>query len=371
MQVHAVVAAAAASFVLVVVCLLLQPRGLRVQLGVCFFILSLVSTQLSLKALTQPPFDFRFPAWVTVCHFGVHSVVCTLYWAWMGDLSRCLVSSTGSVGRYAKSILPIAVSYPISCAFNNQSMLYVGAGLNAIVCTLTPIMTAVLSATMGRWICRPAWFGIFMAFCGAIIVSYAKFKRDDLESFGRGESLGIMLAFAAVVLRALKIVLQDVLLAPAAYGAAAGERAPLSGAGGARPEALVPMHVLALQAPPCFVVSVVYAACSESLTDAVHHLTWKTSAMILATCASAAILNWTGMRTVKELGASSTQVLGKLNTIIIVAFSVCFLGEQLQCNVLGGTCLILGGVALFESAERGLLHKALKCRSGAAANALP
>jgi hypothetical protein len=39
------------------------------------------------------------------------------------------------------------------------------------------------------------------------------------------------------------------------------------------------------------------------------------------------------MIAIKELGASLMQIVGKLNTVVIVAFSVAFLGESLPGEV--------------------------------------
>jgi len=70
--------------------------------------------------------------------------------------------------------------------------------------------------------------------------------------------------------------------------------------------------------------------------------------MILLTCITATFLNVLGMTTMKQLGASSMQIIGKLNTIILLAFSMGFWGERMPQEVLVGTCFVLAGVAVFE-----------------------
>ena len=95
------------------------------------------------------------------------------------------------------------------------------------------------------------------------------------------------------------------------------------------PSALSPMHVWALQAPPCTAWAVVYALLTESPNQAVANTTPQVARMILLTCITATFLNVLGMTTMKQLGASSMQIIGKLNTIILLAFSMGFWGERM------------------------------------------
>jgi len=154
---------------------------------------------------------------------------------------------------------------------------------------------------------------------------------------------------ASVLLRSIKVVLQDNLLNPTAYIRKGSEKQPL------RPAMPVdPMHVWALQGLPCVVISVVYAAFTEDFRAFARALEFGTSLLVLATCVSACVLNLLGMFVIKQIGGASMQILGKLNTIMVVAFSVAFLRERLQPKVISGTCLICVGVGIFEYAE----HKA-------------
>merc|ERR1719414_215363 len=159
---------------------------------------------------------------------------------------------------------------------------------------------------------------------------------------------GLLFSITAVMLRSIKVVLQDKLLTPSAYSAETGEKQAL-----VKPQIPVePMHVWALQGLPCIAVSVVYALVTEETSSCVGSLTFGTASLILGTCISAAVLNILGMFIIKQLGGASMQIVGKLNTIMIVAFSVAFLRERLQGKVIVGTCLICCGVAVFEYAEK-------------------
>jgi small neutral amino acid transporter SnatA (MarC family) len=150
----------------------------------------------------------------------------------------------------------------------------------------------------------------------------------------------------------VKAVLQDQLLEPAAYRGKGKEGKDLEhGEHGEQGEqweqgeeeveekeklrerspaqALSPMHVWALQAPPCTGLALAYALLTESPAQAAAELTPQVGHMVFLTCVTATILNILGMTTMKHLGASSMQIIGKLNTIILLAFSMGFYGERL------------------------------------------
>jgi len=190
---------------------------------------------------------------------------------------------------------------------------------------------------MGRGISPRGWLGVAIATAGTISIGASEIEGAEAS----GDTVhGFILAGLAVLLRSSKVVLQDLLMEPAAYAAAPRPRR-------AEPS-LSPMHLWALQAPPCFLISLLYALCTEDVRKAWVQLTPGTCGMVAATCVSASVLNMLGMSTIKELGASSMQIIGKLNTIILVSFSVAFLGETLQPAVCFGAGLVLVGIAVFE-----------------------
>eukprot|EP00435_Cladocopium_sp_Y103_P008479 s1367_g2.t1 len=61
---------------------------------------------------------------------------------------------------YAKRILPIAVLQTANVVMNTTSLKYIGAGFNSIIGILTPVMTALVSAALGRSFASMAWLGI-------------------------------------------------------------------------------------------------------------------------------------------------------------------------------------------------------------------
>ncbi|CAE7530485.1 unnamed protein product [Symbiodinium natans] len=359
-----VVAVLVAMLIFLAIWAILRPRGFATQLCTCSFVMSLVCTQLLMKNLGSGDLNFRYPATVTSLHFVFIWLTSWMFWATRKQFDKCRPSSLGSVRRYAKYVLPIAASLPLSIALNNTSLLYMGAGLVGIIGTLAPIITAVLTHCLGRRINKTGWIGVGVASLGATCIGAGELK-DHRET--NSVALGLIFCTASVFLRAAKAVLQDQLLEPTAYKAEnkqnedKDDKSDLEG-GPPPPPALIalsPMHVWALQAPPCTLWAVTYALFTESPQQAVAAATPQVAHMILLTCITATILNVLGMTTMKQLGASSMQIIGKLNTIILLAFSMGFWGERLPQEVLIGTCFVLAGVAIFE--QRGACPNIIDC----------
>jgi drug/metabolite transporter (DMT)-like permease len=325
------------------VCFILRPHGPIATLCTVGLICSLVSTQLLMKELASPPFSFDYPGWVTVLHFATVWLVCVVYWLVKGESHKALPSSMGSLSRYTNFILPIALSLPLSVVFNNTALIYLGAGLNSIVATLSPVTTAALANIMGRKVAKFAWVGVCMACLGAGVIAWGKLSHGQASG---AVACGLLFSLASVLLRSIKVVLQDNLMNPSAYARKGSEKQPLKQA-----MPVDPMHVWALQGLPCVVISVIYAAFTENFFAFATALEAGTSLLVLATCVSACVLNLLGMFVIKQIGGASMQILGKLNTIMVVAFSVAFLRERLQPKVILGTCLICVGVGIFEYAE--------------------
>ena len=305
--------------------IIVKPRGLVVQVCTCCFVLSLVCTQLLMKELASTV-KFRYPAIVTSLHFLSVWVVAWIFWAFQGELRyKCNPASLGSPRRFFTFVLPIAASLPLSIVFNNTSLLYMGAGLAGVVGTMAPIITAILTHFLGRRISRHGWIGVLVATCGA---SFIAFGEADPGKEDRLVLLGLLFCTMSVFLRAVKAVLQDQLLEPGAYSSRPDlEKGSLQPS--ATPEALTPMHVWALTAPPCTLLAFVYAFSTENFASALQDMNSTASIVVVMSCLSATILNILGLMSVKQLGASSMQIVGKLNTIVLLALSMGFWGENM------------------------------------------
>mmetsp|Transcript_22725 Transcript_22725/g.71353 ORF Transcript_22725/g.71353 Transcript_22725/m.71353 type:complete len:374 (+) Transcript_22725:35-1156(+) len=330
---------------------ILARHGAVVQAATSVYVISLTLTQLLMSELASRPFLYRYPAFVSMLHFVGCWLFTAGYWVVVGDPGKCHPRSFGSARRFLREIVPVALALPAAVACNNIALLYIGPGLNAVIGALTPMATAMLSVLLGRRMVALAWVGLFIALAGAVFVSLSEVAGALDRVTGRHHLIGVAFSLAAVVCRSLKSVLQDRVLNLEAYGrgeAGSGEERSLLAA---KNEPISPMHLWAVQSPPMVVVSLAYALCTESVRGAVRHLSLQNAALILITCVSATTLNIMSAVTIKALGASLMQAIGKLNVFVLIAFSVSFLDEVLPLKVAIGAGILLLGILVFERAE--------------------
>ncbi|CAE7527654.1 unnamed protein product [Symbiodinium necroappetens] len=334
-------AAAVTGVIFLAICFILRKRPLSVIVMTCLFVASLVVTQILMSRLSS---FYKHPGAVTTLHFVCVWVTCCIYWTGFGTKANKCEARTNE--WFVRNILPIALSNPLTVVFNNTALVYAGAGVCAILGTLSPVSVAVLSYLVGRRLSLMSWFGVSVACCGALLIAAGEVKSIGAQSAPERTLVGILFALASVGTRSLKIVVMDFLLAPMEY---ASELSPLK-----EVSPMSPMQLYSLQAPWCVLTAFVFAVCTDSFPEAFAELTRDAAVLISFTCVSAVALNFLGVFVLKELGASSQQILGKLNTLMVGAISVGYLNEKVSMTVLLGSGVVLSGAFLVELGKEGL-----------------
>lgn len=322
------------------ICFVLRARGIRVVGSACLFVASLTTCQLAVGKLSKPPYNWHHPGFMVTLHFACVWVACAGYWFWVGEPHKILPCSIKG-RRWARNILPYALCMPVSVVLNNVGIMEAGPGLVAIIGTLSPIVTALVSCFFGRKIPLLSWAGVAVAIVGGAIISWAEFSQG--EKSGKNKMVyGMICALLSVFGRAFKIVISDWLLSPTAYAPSGGT---------AKEQQLSFMHIYVLQFSAGDLVTLLFAFYMEQAEGALkawNSLNSSIALMIFITCVPAFILNFMGGVVLSHLGAPLQQLIGKLNTLVIAAISMAFLGEHLSHNVLVGTGFVLVGVAIFE-----------------------
>lgn len=331
---------------------ILRHRGPRVCMVALLYILHLVVIALAVRQLTRPPLNYAFPALVSLLHYVFTWIVVALYWIIKREPNKIFPSSVGPATNYLRKIVPISLALPISIILNNKSLIFIGAGLCAVVGTLSPLVTAIISRMLGRRLTCVSWFGVLVAFGGALLIGVIEACQIRAAHKHNGVAAdralrGLVFALVALGLRSIRIVLQDTLTSPLAYR-------PLSCRSQTESQqvALSGMHLLAAQSPAVVLVSFVFTMCTENLAHAWRQMTLSVFAMLMLTCAVATLLNILGVVLLSDVGSTLMQVIGKLNAIVTMSVSIAFFGEQVAVGVLIGSGIILFGVAVFEKGER-------------------
>lgn len=340
---HAAADIIAVIIVVIVFCAIyaiLRRRPPIIYRAACLYVIVLVAIALLMRELSKPPLGYRYPGFVTVLHYLWTWATCALYFWYNNDLGKLKPSSVGTFWVYCRKMIPIGLSLPVSISLNNRSLLFIGAGLSSVVGTLSPVCTALTSRMVGRKLSHVSWFGVLVAFGGAFLIGAIELGNVNSRTHhGATTLLGLLFAVLALLLRSIRIVLQDTLTSPFAYQESSQET-PITG-----------MHLLVVQSPPVVLVALIFMFITEHVGDAISSLNWHITIMILITCGVATALNIIGALLLKELGSTHLQIIGKLNTIVTMAVSVAFFHEHLVPWILLGSAIILVGVGIFEYGE--------------------
>jgi len=314
---------------------------------------AITAVQLSTKAVMVS--GFRYPMSIASLHLFC---VCMVLAIWEACQARFRKGSTlslmlGKHGEHASSLTwyinrfgPIAVLQCMNVTLNTSSLLYIGAGLNALVGILAPVLTALVAVVLGAKISSVGWIGIALAIFGDGIISLEGFKNVVKEGSTISLAmLGIGLGVLAMIARSVRSVLMDCQM----NKYSADEGCPK----------LSPVELATFLSPLVFVFSFSLALRFEGIDPYMQLRTMSTYAlsMLALSAACAVFLTIMGLVVIKMLGASAAQIAGKLNVLITVALSSAFLGESLTgLEILGGA-VVLCGAGLFERAQQTLTEE--------------
>lgn len=321
---------------------------------IIFQIAAIIGVQLSTKAVMSS--GFKYPMCVSTIHFlcvSASAALWQLYQFKKGQKDRMVVmlekgsEYTTSARWYVERFTIIAVMQTLNVVLNICSLQYIGAGFNALVGILSPVLTAVVACIYGAHIATMGWIGIALAVFGDTILSSEGSK--NLMKDGSTLSmalLGIGLGIGAMLARSWKAVLMDAQM----NHYSKDENCP----------GLTPFEVVAFQSPLIFVFGLALQLTCEGPAGFMQlgNLSNHGAIMLFISASCAVFLTYTGMVIIKMIGASAAQIAGKLNILITVALSCAFLGEKMSYLEVVGAVIVVSGAAVFEKSQQQTKEKA-------------
>jgi drug/metabolite transporter (DMT)-like permease len=321
------------------------------------YISALIMVQLTMKQVLN---SFPYPLFMSTLHFIFSFSAVLLCMHVTGEKHPESQFEEPKFQKWwLRSIVPACVCQYLAIAMNNVSLMYIGAGINALISLATPVVTAIVSACFGLKIVSLAWVAILLTIVGDAVVTLEGFKVTTAE--GQSASLflyGVILSVVAMGTRGAKTVLQDKLMNN--YGDDEDQKK------------LSPLQSWFFQGPVLIALGLTGTVIKEGLAP------WQALPATLASpllfpiignISAAVCLNISVMYAIKMLGAPAAQIAGKLNVLVVAALSCALLGETLTLRQGASTLLIIAGAGLFEKAQSKKLndlHSLLKGFQGEA-----
>lgn len=316
-------------------------KGLSILMA---YITALIVVQLSMKQVLKL---FPYPCFMSTLHFVFTLLSVHTFLKVTGESHpEADVKCPKFQHWYLQNVVPASVCQYLAIVLNNVSLIYIGAGINAMIGLATPIVTALVAACFGMKIALLAWLGVLLTVGGDAVITLDGFSVTVAE--GQNVSLfiyGLLLSAFAMFTRGAKTVLQDKLM---------------NNYGNEEQKKLSPLQSWFLQGPALITLGIIGTFLKEGFAPLqAFPAALANPAQLLAIASNiafAACLNICAVYTIKMLGAPAAQIAGKLNVLVVASLSCALLGETLTLRQGVSTLFIIAGAAVFEKAQRGNIN---------------
>ncbi|CAJ1862529.1 unnamed protein product [Sphenostylis stenocarpa] len=270
-------------------------------------------------------YGFKYPIFLTMCHMTACSLLSYVAIAWMKVVPLQTIRSRVQFFK----ISALSLVFCVSVVFGNISLRYLPVSFNQAVGATTPFFTAVFAYLMTFK--REAWLTyltLVPVVTGVIIASGGE------PSF---HLFGFIICVAATAARALKSVLQGILLS------SEGEK-------------LNSMNLLLYMAPMAVVFLLPATLIMEEnvvgITLALARDDAKIIWYLLFNSALAYFVNLTNFLVTKHTSALTLQVLGNAKGAVAVVVSILIFRNPVSVTGMMGYSLTVFGVILYSEAKK-------------------
>ncbi|CBI16019.3 hypothetical protein AAG906_032337 [Vitis piasezkii] len=270
-------------------------------------------------------YGFRYPIFLTLCHMLACSLLSYAAIAWLKVVPRQNVRSRA---QFVK-ISVLSLVFCASVVSGNVSLRFLPVSFNQAIGATTPFFTAVFACIMTRR--REAlltYFALIPVVAGVIIASGGE------PSF---HLFGFIICIAATAARALKSVLQGILLS------SEGEK-------------LNSMNLLMYMAPVAVAFLLPAALLMEenvvNITLALARDDVRILWYLIFNSALAYLVNLTNFLVTKHTSALTLQVLGNAKGAVAVVVSILIFRNPVSITGMLGYSLTLIGVVLYSEAKK-------------------
>ncbi|GMY08149.1 probable sugar phosphate/phosphate translocator At3g11320 [Fagus crenata] len=270
-------------------------------------------------------YGFKYPIFLTMCHMTACSLLSYVAIAWMKMVPMQMIRSRVQFFKIAA----LSFVFCISVVFGNISLRFLPVSFNQAIGATTPFFTAVFAYIMT--LKREAWltyFTLVPVVTGVIIASGGE------PSF---HLFGFIMCISATAARALKSVLQGILLS------SEGEK-------------LNSMNLLLYMAPIAVVFLLPATLIMEDnvvgITLALAREDVKIVWYLLFNSALAYFVNLTNFLVTKHTSALTLQVLGNAKGAVAVVVSILIFRNPVSVTGMLGYSLTVSGVILYSEAKK-------------------
>lgn len=310
-----------------VIVFLYWSKGAFVILKVLIYLLALSSMKGAVKTVEHGNY-FKFPLFVTGTHLA-GSAILAFVLLLREHVSTGVGMTMPSASDFTTRFGLIAVGSAASISMNNIALLHSTTAFVEIVGASAPIVTVLTIIVM-----KQPFDMRLLAPCLVVFIGCALTSNGE-PNFS---TLGLVLAAGSNLPRALKTVLQQLLLQEDSNSTAYS-----------------PIEVLAWTCLPSSVIMLTWSFFQEGMQPyhRLHDQGFMSQLMgaLLLSIVNACILNTATLFVVKDLGAVGTQLVAQTKSMLVVLSGMCVLHEQVSRQEFLGFILVMVGVYAYNDLE--------------------
>ncbi|KAK6927044.1 Sugar phosphate transporter domain [Dillenia turbinata] len=287
-------------------------------------------------------YGFKYPIFLTLCHMMSCSLLSYVAISWMKVVPMQTIRSRVQFFK----ISALSLIFCGSVVTGNISLKYLPVSFNQAIGATTPFFTAVFAYLMTRK--REAWLTyvtLIPVVTGVIIASgcesIADFAFISVFQWLKGEPsfhlFGFIMCIGATAARALKTVLQGILLS------ADGDK-------------LNSMNLLLYMAPIACAFLLPAALVMEEgvigILIALARDDWKVLFYLIVNSSLAYFVNLTNFLVTKHTSALTLQVLGNAKGAVAVVISILIFRNPVSVTGMFGYTMTVCGVILYSEAKK-------------------
>lgn len=262
---------------------------------------------------------FRQPVFLALCHMSFCALVSSL----MAALG--LFPTKAFSFRLLGKVTVLSVAFAAAIVFSMASLAYIPASFAQALGSTTPVFTALMAYLIqGRREANTTYIALLPVVLGIVIAS----GGEPLF-----HTLGMVLQLLAGAARALKTVLQAVLLTDPS-------------------EKFHPMSLLMYTSAVSVVLLLPLLVAAEphalQRTMAASQANPSFVPLLLVSCAVAFLVNWCNFVVTKVLGALTLQVLGNAKNVVAAGVAVAVFGNPVTATGIAGYGVTMGGVSWYS-----------------------
>lgn len=297
------------------VCWMYYRRGLLVVFTILCYIISLSSMTLTMRNV-YVNFDFHYPRFLSACHFLFTALIglCIQIHQKYAEGHPITIPS---FSQFMKGIFPVSIVFALSIGTANLGLLHTNAHFYEMVEATTTLATAGFWVMMGKPFDSMLLLPLLLVTFGLMFCAFGELVFS---------ALGFGFCAAAVVLRAMKGIIQHQLMA------------------GDIDKRLDPIQLVVWMSFPSFVIMALWSGYSEGIQPWYAIQSSGTLGAISITVIGACILNTAALYVLRSLGPVGQKLAGQLKGVLSILGSVAFFEEIVTIQQIVGYIIIIGGV---------------------------